>query len=385
LKEGRLSYPSSDPDARPLHRIVLEHVSAVVVVGVVLTLLALLLVRHEAEVSKPPDGRIERLLSTPGLDLSRPLHREILRDTYILLNDATDDRADSLLRAIEEARLRLLTDPSRKTGGERQRLTWTVAGELLSMYGVFLIVLVVVIAATYVSARAYALRKFVVYEQGRASSLRQYLRAIESGGMIQCLLRADLPAKAVLHGLGSIVLFSPAYVIAYSLRTRLDTENLLFLILLAIVSNGVLVHSANRLYALLVSESRRGYVQTALVKGLSGDYEWNRPGGIARLALLSPSRIGSSHIFHEIFLNARLQFIPSLKEHVTFIVTGLVIIEMALNIKGHLCYYLLQQILYRQYDIAVAIVFLIFLAVKIAELSIDIWHATELGRYSNGV
>jgi hypothetical protein len=189
--------------------------------------------------------------------------------------------------------------------------------------------------------------------------------------------------KATVHGVVSFLLFSPAYVVAYALRTRLDTENVLFLILLAVVTNGVLVHYASHLYALLVAESRKGYVETALVKGLRGRYSWNHREGLSRMVVATPLQAAKGHVFHEIFRNAALQFIPSMKEHVTFIVTGLVIIEMALNIKGHLCYALLQHMLFREYDIAIAIVFLIFCAVKAVEVCIDIWHHVELRKYDN--
>jgi len=101
--------------------------------------------------------------------------------------------------------------------------------------------------------------------------------------------------------------------------------------------------------------------------------------------LLAPVRRSAGHVFREIYRNARLQFIPSTKEHITFIVTGLVIIEMALNIKGHLCYALLQHILYKEFDIAIAIVFGIYLVVKLTEAVVDAWHAIELRKYDNDV
>jgi hypothetical protein len=381
-EEVQLSSPSNDSLRRPLSRIVLEHLSAIVVVGAVLFVAALLLGKNGAAAPESADSRIDQLMSS-GLDWSKPLHREIFRDTYRMLTNASDHTVDSLMRAIESARVARLIDPELKEGGARQHLSWGMMKEIAGMYATFLVVLAAAMVCTYVAARAVAIRKFINAEQGRSSSMREYFFAIEKQGPLQAMLRLDLLGKALLRGIGSLVLFAPAYVIAYSLRTRLDTGNVLFLILLAIISNGVLVYSAGRLYALLVAESRKGYVQTALVKGLSGDYDWGHAPGFTRMALLSPARIGKGHVFHAIFVNAQLQFIPSLKEHVSFMVTGLVIIEMALNIKGHLCYALLQHMLYREYDIAIAIVFLIFVAVKIAELCIDIWHNAALGRYDN--
>lgn len=374
---------SVDPAARPLRRALLEHCSAVLVVGLVLIGLGILLMRHKDAARQPADLRASEFLKIDGVDWSNPLHKELFRDAYRLLHQAGDDDADALLREIEGARLAELTDPSRKLGGGQKTLTWAVAGELVPMYAAFLLVFLSVLVLTYAAARAAAIRKFVLTKQGRSSYLRRYIAAVASGGVTGALLGMPLLGKACVHGLASFLLFSPAYVVAYSLRTRLDTENAFFLIVLAVVTNGVLVHYASRLYAMLAAESRKGYVETALVKGLRGHYAWDHRAGLSRVVVATPLQAAKGHVFHEIYRNAALQFIPSMKEHVTFIVTGLVIIEMALNIKGHLCYALLQHILFKEYDIAIAIVFLIFLAVKGVEMSIDVWHHVELRKYDN--
>jgi len=352
------------------------------VAGVLLGL-GILLTHSEEAARQPNDQRIMGYLAIEGVDWSNPLHAGLFRDTYMLLHRADAAEADSILRRIEAARIAELTDPSRKVGGERKTLTWAAAGDLVPMYFAFILVFAAVLVLTYALARAAAVRKFIVTRQGNSSYLRRYFAAIARDGVKGGVRGAGLLLKAALHGFGSFLLFSPAYVVAYSLRTRLDTGNVLFLVLLAVLTNGVLVHYANHLFTLLVAESRKGYVETALVKGLRGRYGWDHREGLARMVVLSPLRAARGHVFHEIYRNAALQFIPSMKEHVTFIVTGLVIIEMALNIKGHLCYALLQHILFREYDLAIAIVFLIFLAVKVVEMGIDLWHHHELGKYDN--
>jgi hypothetical protein len=56
---------------------------------------------------------------------------------------------------------------------------------------------------------------------------------------------------------------------------------------------------------------------------------------------------------------------------------------MALNIQGHLCYELLQNILYRRYDIALTIILGIFLLIKVTEILVDLQqHRKEL-RFEN--
>ena len=369
---------------RTLPRVVLEHLSAVLVVGIALALVPALMHRNDAASRTGPDPRIEKYLAIDSVDLARPLDRAILRDAIGVFRPRGAENIDSLMHLIEDARLARFTDPSRKTGGGRAVLSLESALTLVPMYAVFLVAFVAVMVFTYFAARAIAVRKFIAWKQGRSSYMRRYLAAVESRGLAGALARADLLLKAVLKGIASFLLFAPAYVIAYSFRTSLDTESIFFLIPLAVISNGVLIHYANNLYTLLVAESRKGYVQTAIVKGLASSYAWDaQGGGLSRTSLLFPVRGARGHVFRDIYRNARLQFIPSMKEHAAFVVTGIVIIEMALNIKGHLCYALLQHMLFREYDIAVAIVFAIFFTVKLTEAFVDLWHAVETRRYEN--
>ena len=362
---------------------ILEHLSAVLVVGLALVIVSALMRRNEASSGPHTDPLIEKYLAIDSLDLSKPLDRALLRDVLALFPPPGVRDVDSLMHAVEDARLARFTDPTRKAGGARAVLTWETGVGLLPMYAVFLAVFFTVMVLTYFAARGLAVWKFIVWKQGRASYLRRFLAAIESRGFPGAIARADLLVKSLVRGFVSLLLFSPAYVIAYSFRTSLDTESILFLIPLAVISNGVLINHANQLYALLVAESRKGYVQTAIVKGLAASYEWNARGGLRRIAFLLPVRGSRGHVFRDIYRNARLQFIPSLKEHAAFVVTGIVIIEMALNIKGHLCYALLQHMLFREFDIAIAIVFAIFVTVKLTETLVDMWHAVESRKYDN--
>jgi len=380
-----LSSPSAEQTHRSLRSILLDHLLSVVVVGVALLALSFL-VRTKPGGSPHRFGKeIEAYLNIDSVDWSLPLDRALFRDAYRQFHGASEQAVDSVMNAIEDARLADFTDPTRKVGGGPRALTLSAAIELVPMYAAFVAVFFTVLLITYFLARAAAVWKFVLWKQRRSSYLRRYFVALEYGGVKNAILRADLLAKAAAKGFASIVLFSPAYVIAYSLRTSLDTENIFFLVLLAIISNGVLINFANRLYTLMVAESRKGYVDTALVKGVSSGFRWDAKDGLRRSVLLAPVRRSAGHVFREIYRNARLQFIPSTKEHITFIVTGLVIIEMALNIKGHLCYALLQHILYKEFDIAIAIVFGIYLVVKLTEAGVDAWHAIELRKYDNDI
>jgi ABC-type dipeptide/oligopeptide/nickel transport system permease component len=124
-------------------------------------------------------------------------------------------------------------------------------------------------------------------------------------------------------------------------------------------------------------------VDTAIVKGLNASYMWNVPDGLPRRAILRPAGASRGHVFHHIYENARYLYIPAVKQQASFLITGLVIIEMALNIQGHLCYELMQNILYRDYEVAAGIVIAIFLVVKATEVMVDIWFIRESRRYEN--
>ncbi len=362
---------------------IIEHLPAVLVVGLALIAVSAIMRRNESASRPHPDPRIERYLAIDSVDLANPLDRALFRDALGVFRAPGAGDIDSLMHVIEDTRLARFTDPSRKTGGGRAALTWETGMAIVPMYMVFLLVYCTVMLFTFLAARALSVWKFIAWKQGRTSSLRRYLASLESKGLAAAISRADLLVISVVKGFASLVLFSPAYVIAYSFRTSLDTESILFLIPLAVISNGILINEANHLYTLLVAESRKGYIQTAIVKGRSSSYEWDVPGGIRRTMLLFPVRGARGHVFRDIYRNARLQFIPSMKEHAAFVVTGIVIIEMALNIKGHLCYALLQHMLFREFDIAIAIVFAIFLTVKLTEACVDLWHALETAKYDN--
>lgn len=76
-------------------------------------------------------------------------------------------------------------------------------------------------------------------------------------------------------------------------------------------------------------------------------------------------------MFDHIFSNAAHQYLPTIKEQASFLISGLIIIEMALNIHGHLSYEMLRQLLYRNYSIVAVIILFIFYTVKATEIVAD--------------
>jgi hypothetical protein len=371
-----------------MQRKIAEHIGSLAFVAVVFAILLVFLKHREAADRQARIEAVAPYVSIPGIDFGNPRDRALFSETLNLFRPASPAANNALISAIESYRQSRFTDPNLKTGAGEQGLTWHVLGKLSLMYIQFVLVYGIVLALTFYGAQSLGIYRFVRMKQGRESYLEEFLRLVSGPNV-----RGKTPArireaslvllKAFLKGAAYAILFSPAYVIGYSFKASFETDSLLFMILLGVVSNGLLVNYANKFYTLLAAENRKGYVETALVKNLGGEYGWNVPGGIAYRSILSLPRHFPGHVLHHIYLNARHQYFPTMKEQASFLITGLIIIEMALNIQGHLCYELLQNILYRQYDVVLTILFAIFLLVKVTDILVDVRHHREGLRYEN--
>ena len=369
-------------------RKLLEHSASILFVLLVFALLVVVL-RGEEEHRLTIAAREDLIFKgLEFLDLGNPLHRALFNDTYRIFHPERPSESDWMLQAVESHHQKLFTDRLYKTGAGNRTLNWSTLTELGPMYAEFIAVYVIVMALTYYGAHTLAIYRFIRQKQGHPAFLEQlaidfrsFRASSDKGRILRRLMSSVIRAAAT--GLLSLILFAPAYVIAYSFKTRFDTESVFFMILLGVISNGLLITYANKFFTFLVTESRKGYVETAIVKNLNASYHWNRPDGIAFKSVLGYKKGFIHHVFRHIYLNARFQYIPTVKEHASFLITGLVIIEMALNIQHHLCYELLQDILYKQYDIVITILLGIFLVVKGTEIIVDGWFIHESRKYEN--
>ena len=368
----------------------IEHSLSVFLVMLALAVLVAVAVRREASLQSARVENLEPYLNIDSLDFGDPLHRALFRETLNIFYPASHARNDSLLQGIENFRQEKFTSKAYKTGGEEHGFSTANVMRLGSMYLQFILVYAIVMLLSYHATQSLALLRFIKVKQrgtsyltglfGLTGQMRTGKRDVS-----RYLMVLSLVLKAILKTMAFAILFAPAYVIAYSMRTRFDTESSLFVMLLAVVSNGLLISSVNRFYTILLAESRKGYVQTAVVKNLDASFAWGTPDGISYRAVLHPKILLPSHVLRHIYLNARYQYLPALKEHASFLVTSLIIIEMALNIQGHLGYELLQNILNKDYEIAVAILVGIFLIVKATEITVDVWFSRETRKYENRI
>jgi len=367
---------------------VIEHGASILLVTLAFEILGVIVMDKEAELSAARVKTIEPYLNLDFIDFGNPLHRTLFKETLNIFHPERIAGNDSLLQAIQRFHQVQFTSQTYKTGQEERGLSRSRIATLSSMYAQFIISYLIVMMLSYHAAQSLAILRFVRMKQQRPSSTLALYKhmarlRLEPSDFSSYIKAFTIIGKAVAKGLVYAILFAPAYVIAYSIRSGYDTNSYPFMVVLGVISNGLLITYANKFYTFLVTEGRKGYVQTALVKNLNSSYDWGTPDGVSFGAVLRPKSLFPSHVFRHIYMNARYQYLPSLKEHASFLITGLIIIEMALNIQGQLGYELLQNILYEQYDVAMAIIVAIFLLVKATEVVVDVWAHHESGKYEN--
>jgi hypothetical protein len=361
----------------------IDHAFAILFVTLTFAMLLLFGIKGETADQHKNDALVESLVHQHAIDFGNPLHKSLFKETLNLFHPDQRAKNDSLLQAIDSYRMEQFTNQVYKTGSTPKGLSLQALLPLAGMYFNFILIYIVVMAISYYAAHTAAIYYFVKRKQ-RASSHPmaldtndRYSRLRIAGTMTVRVL------QTMLKGIAYLILFAPAYIVAYSLKSTFESGGYVFMIVLGVISNGLLVTYAYKFYTFLLNESRKGYVQNAIVKGLNNSYEWNTPDGLSFLSVLKLKKFFPSHVFQHIYTNARYQYIPTMKQHASFLVTGLIIIEMALNIQGHLCYELLQDILYKRYDIALVIIFGIFLVVKATEVLVDYWFFFESQQYEN--
>ena len=353
---------------------IIEHLVSIVVIGAIFISVGYYLTSKSmpgpvSETSKPNFAYV---------NLNDPLERTILEESLRFFYPQTTIRMDELQKIYAGRDLENIIFKK-----EHRTLNWQNITSISYMYIKFILIYLFVLILTYYGAQSLAIFKFVKDKQKRSSYIMMLRYQIFHAPKKSTRLISVLLIKAIAKGIILFTLFSPAYVIAYSIRTSFDTNSVFFMILLGILSNGLLISYTQKFYTFLNAESRKGYVQTARVKNLSQDYSRNHTSGIPYRRIFAPVKYFTGHVFDHIYMNARFQYLSSLKEQASFLISGLVIIEMALNIQGHICYELLQNILYENYQIVLLIVFLIFLLLKVTEIFCDylVWFQTK--KYGN--
>ncbi len=323
------------------------------------------------------------------VDFSDSYQKNLFNDVLNIYYPKDLQKNRMLVFDIDEYRLSQFVNQDAKTGVEEKGLTAKRIRSILGMYFVFLFVYITVMIIIHYLAQSLAIIRFVKIKQGRTSYLKESISYFKEYKNIENTKteKTEYLKKviiSVIKGAFKIaayfIIFSPAYVVAYSIKTSVNTDSVLFMILLAVFTNGLLVNYAYKFFSLLTSESKSGYVETAIVKGLSNNYY---DSIFKYVKIFHFNKKFQNHVFHHIYINAKYQNILNIKALSSFLITGLIIIEMALNIQGYMCYELLQNVLYKQYDVVIFIVLLIFFTVKMMELFVDFWYYRYSKKYEN--
>jgi hypothetical protein len=339
----------------------MEHLLSTAFVAALLLGL-MVLARNDAAKKDAVPAEIAPYLQWEFLDLNDPFEKALFADFLSAYRPAEAAGNARTLAQLEGYRRDKLLS-SLQGAQSRERLGAAKIGSILWMYCKFLLVYALAMALTYYGVQTLAVWRFV--RERRRAQAEVHATGPRMQGRLLAMVQRFASAAA------GLVLFSPAYVIAYSLRTEFNTDMLVFVVLLAVISNGLLAMYSTKFHAFLTAESRKGYVDTAVVKNLGNSYLAGEKEGIAPASIFRLRKRFDNHVFGHIFRNAEFQYLATLKEQAAYLITGLIIIEMALNIHGHLSYEMLKQLLYGNHDTVIAIVLLLFLTVKLTETFTD--------------
>jgi hypothetical protein len=353
----------------------IEHIAGIAFVTVLIVILMYVFSVMRKNEETHSGSRVKEFLDISIQNPDDRFQQALLKDAMNIFYPDRGEYNDSLVKEILRIKGDQFNERIQSTN-TKKTLSASVFLELTGMYLKFLFVYIIVMLLTYYGVQTLGTWRFVREKHKEHLSIHNpelYHKKRFSFTTI---------AFKLLKAFAYLILFSPAYVIAYSIRTEFNTDSVFFMIFLGVISNGLLMMYTNKFHAFLVSESRKGYVDTARVKNLNEEFTISHQG-IPLKSLIHPFKKFKGHLFEHIFRNAHFQYLSTIKEQASFLITGLVIIEMALNIQGHFNYELLRQLLFQNYAIVLVIVAMIFYTVKLTEIITDYLIHREIQRYEN--
>ena len=354
-----------------------SHLISIIFVALIFLLIQIFFSSSNSESVYKHEKDIKNYTQLHFLDLTNQKDRILLRETLDFFEPRNTMEHDALLAEIEAYLNNRMLQSARSRDNDAG-VTLEKLSQILMMIFKFMLVYILVLVITYYGVETFAIYRFVRFQQGRGFITR-VLAAIDKIGSSRNWHEKmksfgnflEKSITGIIKGLVYLTLFAPAYVIAYSFKPSFDTSSILLMVLLGVISNGLLVTYTQKYFTFLLQESRKGYIQTAIVKNFNKSYNFNDNDGIPLSSIFRIRKQYPGHVFDQIYENVRFQYLRTLKEQASFLISGLIIIEMALNIQGHLCYELMQHILYKNFSLVLIIVFGIFLIVKITEMVID--------------
>lgn len=352
-----------------MKEILKSHLTGVTVIaGILIILIFYFNSKSEALAEPPPIAK--KLAKIENFDFNDPLQVDILLEAVERFTGSQAEKEKWRLE-IEEYRVKYFTNKYFKEGAEKPGISAAVAESLFPKYLKFLFLYIVSLILLFYIVKTAGLIKFVRTRQTRNSVSSEFKgKVLYSAGKIFSFFSI-------------LILFSPVYVIAYAVKGTVTSDNYFFFIVLLLLGNGITITFMNKFYHYLVSESQKGYILSARVKNLNDNYDMLSYKELLLLVLKGKSDSLREHIIYDIFKNASVSFALVIKELISFLITGIIITEMALNIQGHLCYEMMQRVLSKEYDIVLFIVLLIFMTLKVSEIITDISALRSVKKYAN--
>lgn len=356
----------------------IEHISGILFVTLLLFGILSLYNTSRLREQEQQNSSIRQFIDIPISNINDPFQRALLKDVMNVFYPDQTDKNDRIIGELLRTKENELNNRLQKSHLQ-DHLSISKLQDILWMLVKFLFTYIIVMLLTWYGVQTIAVWRFISKKQALERKLQPAFKKEKSsfGKKASSVLNPII--KSIIY----FILFSPAYVIAYSIRTEFNTDSLFFMIILGVISNGLLIMYSNKFYAFLISESRKGYLDTALVKNLNSSYLYNSTTGIPSGSIFKFRKSFKGHVFQHIFQNAHFQYLSTIKEQACFLITGLIIIEMALNIHGYLNYEMLRQMLYKNYDVVIVIILFIFYTVKITEMLTDFLVYRESLKYEN--
>ncbi len=365
-----------------MNKILLRHLISLLLVTLLLILSARILDQNEREKIPP---LVKEWLALPYMDMENDADRELaleMLDYYAPENHrehiAFIDELGRYSRRQRQNLARGLAAGEGLGGGVIKKIT--------GMYIRFIILFLIAFMFSYYGSVTLGTYLFIRENQENSGWRRAALDALRriyaSGKQVFREKQAwrDFfvnSLKTAGAGMLYLIFFSPAYVIAYTFKSRFDTDMFFFVVVLGVISNGMLITYTEKFYTFLQQEKNKGYVALAGVKGLWDNFRFGFSDGIAFKYILRWRKRFPGHIMDVIYENARYQFFRALKEMAAYLISSLIITEMALNVQGHLSYGMLQYLYYGDYAPVALIVLGLFWLVKLTEIVIDMLALRE--------
>ncbi len=370
-----------------LKKAAIHLISVLIFISVLILIYFVFLKQNKSE--KIKDKFASELFRQQIIDFGDSYEKALLHDILNVYSPDSTEINNKIIYNIEELQADKFSDMSMKSGLEYKGLDYNTIKKTLRMYIKFLIIYLVSLLLIHSFAKTFAIWKFVKVKQGSSSyfdefisTLKEYVNKLLPISIRKRKLNAAIKVffKGLFKTLAYFVIFSPSYVVAYSIKGSSISDSVVFFIILAVFTNGLLINYSYRFYSILNSESKKGFVKTAIVKGLNNNYKSEM---FSYKNIIKFNKKFPEHVFNHIYINAVYQNILNIKELSALLITGIVIIEMALNIQGYLCYEMLQNILYKNYDVVIFIIILIFITVKTTEFFVDLKYYNMTKKYEN--